>query len=164
MASHYGLPKWPSGILSLRLVASKYLPWLSLKSSNNFNELKSARKDFMSDHAILESLIKVSPIYFKSDRKKKGWLLDHASQITGFHRKALIRRIALHHDPPAPQKKKSGAKARYPGPLLLPHVEFLWKSMERASARRMRAAFKDWLPDYHQNGVSSNIKFLLQKK
>ena len=49
----------------------------------------------MSEHAILESLIKVSQIYFKSDRKKKGWLLDHASQITGFHRKALIRRIAL---------------------------------------------------------------------
>ena len=117
----------------------------------------------MSYHAILEYLIKVSHIYFKSDKKQKGWLLDHASQITGFHRKALIRRIALHRHPPTVQKRKAGATARYCEQLLLPHIEFLWKSMERVSARRMGAAFKDWLPYYHQNGVSSNIKFLLQR-
>ena len=45
----------------------------------------------MSYHAILDGLIKVSHIYFKSDKKQKGWLLGHASQITEFHRKALIQ-------------------------------------------------------------------------
>ena len=43
----------------------------------------------MSCHAILKYLIKVSQIYFKSHKKKKKCLLDHASQIIGFHRKAV---------------------------------------------------------------------------
>ena len=80
-----------------------------------------------------------------------------------FIARLLIRRIALHRHPPTVQKRKAGATARYCEQLLLPHIEFLWKSMERVSARRMGAAFKDWLPYYHQNGVSSNIKFLLQR-
>ena len=117
----------------------------------------------MSYHAILEYLAKISQIYFKSDKKKKSQLLDHASQITGFHRKALIRRIGLHRPPSSPQKKKPGAKARYSEQLLLPHIEFLWKSMERISARRMKAALEDWLTYYHENGVNGRIKFLLQQ-
>ena len=89
--------------------------------------------------------------------------MDHAYQITGFHRKALIRRIGLYRPPSAPQKRRPGAKARYPEQLLLPHILFLWKSMERASARRMKAAFKDWLPYYHENDVNCHVKILLQK-
>ena len=117
----------------------------------------------MSYHAILEYLAKVSQIYFQSDKKQKSRLLNHACEITGFHRKALIRRIALHRPPPTPPKKKPGAKAHYPEQLLLPHIEALWNSMERISARRMKAAFKDWLPYYHDNGVNRRVKLLLEK-
>ena len=117
----------------------------------------------MSYRAILEYLAKISQIYFKSGKKKKSQLLDHAALVTGFHRKALIRRIAQHRPPTPPQRKRTGAKARYPEELLLPHIEFLWKSMERISARRMKAAFEDWLPDYHENSVNPRIKFLLQQ-
>jgi len=117
----------------------------------------------MSYPAILEYLSKISQIYLKSDKKKKSQLLDHASQITGFHRKALIRKIAHHRLSTPSERKKPGAKPRYPGELLLHHIEFLWKSMERISARRMKAAFEDWLPDYHQNNVNPRVKFLLQQ-
>ena len=100
----------------------------------------------MSYQAILEYLTKVSQIYFQSDKKKKTQLLNHASLITGFHRKSLIRRIALNSSPSL--KKRPGAKPRYPEDLLLPHIEFLWNSMERISARRMKAALSHWLPYY----------------
>ena len=117
----------------------------------------------MSYHAILEYLEKISQIYLKSENKKqKSQLLDHATQITGFHRKALIRNIGT-RQARLSSKNKPGAKKRYSEELLLPHIEFLWKSMERISARRMKAAFEDWPPDYHENGVNGRVKFLLEQ-
>jgi len=35
--------------------------------------------------------------------------------------------------------------------------------MDKISAKRMKAAFVDWLPDYHENGITNQTKFLLHK-
>ncbi|MBF0299143.1 MAG: hypothetical protein HQK51_10515 [Oligoflexia bacterium] len=35
--------------------------------------------------------------------------------------------------------------------------------MERISSKRMKEAFKDWLPYYSEKSVDGHIKYLLQK-
>ena len=120
----------------------------------------------MGCSAILEYLAKISQLYFDSDKKEKSRLLDHAGKITGFHRKSLLRNLRKHKNSSHCRNLKKGrvgAKIRYPEELLLSHIRFLWVAMERVSARRMKAAFVDWLPHYRQNNVNNNVKFLLQK-
>ena len=120
----------------------------------------------MSYSSIVEYFAQLAKSYFKSGKKKKSNLLDHAVKITGFHRKSIIRHmirrmaaIGLKQS----RKGKSGAKKRYTEDLLLPHIAHLWESMERISARRIKAALNDWLPYYHENGVSHRVKNLLRK-
>ena len=61
------------------------------------------------------------------------------------------------------RKGRSEAKKHYSEDLLLPHIAFLWESMDRISARRIKAALDDWLPFYHENGATNRIKYLLLK-
>ena len=116
----------------------------------------------MSYSSIIDYLKALSKHYFISNRKEKSLLLDHASKITNLHRKSLIR--ILNSDELIKNNKKGncGAKVKYPRDLLLPHVKYLWISMERISPKRMKAAFKDWLPFYHENEVTYEIKELLK--
>ena len=116
----------------------------------------------MSYSSILEYLAQIAKTYFKSSKLRKTELLGHACQITGFHRKSIIRHLS-HKTSAKDRKGKSGAKKLYSQELLLPHIAYLWESMDRISARRIKAALEDWLPFYHQNGVTNHIKYLLQK-
>ena len=116
----------------------------------------------MSYFAILEYLKKLAQIYLNSNKKGKSLLLNQACQMTGFHRKSIIRHIGR-KELKNGRKGRSGAKKHYSEDLLLPHITFLWESMDRISARRIKAALDDWLPFYNENGVTNQIKYLLQK-
>ena len=107
-------------------------------------------------------MLKSPKIIKKTNKKGKGRLLGHAVQITGMHRKSIIRHIARKAFKNN-RKGRSGAKKRYSEGLLLPHIDYLWESMDRISARRIKAALDDWLPFYHKNGVTNQIKHQLQK-
>lgn len=117
----------------------------------------------MSYFAIIEYLQALNIIYFDSQKKEKTNLLNHASKVTGHHRKSLIRTLNKGGLIKNRKKNNCGAKTKYPEEILLPHIKYLWISMERISARRMKAAFVDWLPVYNENGVDNHIKYLLQK-
>ena len=163
IASYYLLPKALRIIVSLRLVASQFPPWLSSKYTSNFDDLTQPRRENVSYQAIIEYFQNLAHLYFNADKNKKTQLLDDAVKITGRHRKSIIRHMGRRHPSRGVSKVKRGPKAVYPKDILLPHVEFLWKSMERISARRMKSALKDWLPFYHQNGIDNRTKYLLQK-
>jgi len=90
-------------------------------------------------------------------------MLNHAAQVTGYNRKSLIRLLKKLQLLPENPKKRCGAKPKYSRELLLPHIQFLWIEMGHLSAKRMKAAYSDWLKDYHQNQVTNQIKYLLQK-
>ena len=47
----------------------------------------------MSYFAILEYLKKLAQIYLSANKKSKSELLDQACQMSGFHRKSIIRHI-----------------------------------------------------------------------
>ena len=161
IASQYMLPKCVQWILSLRVVVSENLPWISLKYNNKFNDLKNQGRFFMSYYSILEYLAEIAKNYFKSNKKEKSRLLSHAIQITGLHRKSIIKHIARKAFKNG-RKGRSGAKKQYSEDLL-PHIDYLWKSMDRISAKRIKSNMDDWLPYYHDNNVTPQIKLQLQK-
>lgn len=115
----------------------------------------------MSYQSIIEYFEALARIYVRSKRKKKSLLLDQACEITGKHRKTIIK--TLNNKVIKNNKKRCGTKIKYPEELLLPHIKFLWISMERISSKRMKAAFKDWLPFYHENEVTFEVKKLLRE-
>lgn len=116
----------------------------------------------MSYPAIIEYMQALLKLYTKANKKEKAQLLDHASKVTGRHRKSLIRLLSSEKEV-LNNKTKCGTKTKYPPELLLPHIKYLWNSIERISAKRLKVAFEDWLPLYHENEVNNHIKFLLQK-
>ena len=145
------------------LVASNPLSLLKWNWTNNYHNLVQPRTENMSYPALLEYLHSLSIIYFKSSRKKKSQLLDDAVEITEQHRKSLIRTLNSCNQSTNNKKSNCGAKIKYPEELLLPHIKFLWIKMDRMSSRKMKAALREWLPDYHENNVDSQVKFLLDK-
>jgi len=116
----------------------------------------------MSYRSILEYIHSLAKIYFKASKKDKGKMLDHATQVTGLHRKSLMR-LLKNQKEFLNGKKRCGARVKYSSDLLLPHIEYLWVEIGKLSVKRMKAAYIDWLPPYNENGVTNNIKFLLQK-
>lgn len=118
----------------------------------------------MSYQTILEYINELAKLYFQAQKIEKTQMLDHATKVTKLHRKTIIRQLKSSKiNMLKNNKNKSGAKPKYPEYLLLPHIEYLWKKMDRISARRMKAALKDWLPHYNENQVNTHIKMLLQK-
>jgi len=149
--------------MNFKLVASLPLSWLNWNNANHSKNLIQPRTGEVSYPAIIEYLQALAKIYFSAKKDKKTQLLDDAAQVTGRHRKSLIRTLNL--DRPIENKKKQncGTRIKYPQEMLLPHVRYLWIAMERISPKRAKAAFEEWLPMYHENGVDNHIKYLLQK-
>lgn len=118
----------------------------------------------MSHQSILEYINELAKLYFQAKKPEKTQMLDHATKVTKLHRKTLIRQLKSSKiDMLKNNKKRCGTKQKYSRELLLPHIEYLWKKMERISAKRMKAAFKDWLPYYNENNVNNQIKTILQE-
>lgn len=113
----------------------------------------------MSYQAVVEYLIAIQVQYQASSKKEKSALLDHAQMVTGRSRKQLIRRLSLDLEKLS-QKTKSGRPNRFDKEALRPHIYYLWEQMERVSAKRMKAALKDWLRFY--NNCPSYLKMQLQ--
>jgi hypothetical protein len=162
--SYYLLPKLGNIILKIRLVASYPPFWLKWKWFKKIHWLPVLKEGDMSYLAIIEYLASFSKLYFVAKKKEKTSLLDHAEKVTGRHRKSLIRIMSNAVDNLIKNNKKHscGAKTKYPDYLTV-HIKYLWESMERITPRRMKVAYKDWLPLYIENGVTSNVKLLLNK-
>lgn len=116
----------------------------------------------MSYQALKEYLVAIVDRYRKLDRKGKTALLNEATQVTGLTRKHLIRVLKEPKEALA-RKKASGRRPKYDAALLIPHLRFLWIQMERISARRMKAAFTDWLPFYREPSYSPQIQRWLEE-
>ena len=126
-----------------RIINNSFLiPKLKL-FKDKFKFLFNPRKDEMSYDSILEYLKALSNIYFNSSKKEKTKLLNHAIQVTKLHRKSIIRAIKNGN---LISKRGKGIKKHrilYPKDTLLPHIEYIWHSMERISAKRMKEALKE---------------------
>jgi hypothetical protein len=111
------------------------------------------RRAGMSYHAIKEYFLAIMDRYHSSGKIGKTCLLNEVELVTKLSRKHIIR--LLHQPREVIQgKKRSGRKPTYEKDRLLPHIEHLWKQMERISGKRMKAALPCWLPFYESDGFT----------
>ncbi len=117
---------------------------------------------WMSYQAIKEYLVAIVSRYKNLDKQGKTALLNEATQVTQLSRKHLIKLLKRPQEILA-RNKPSGRRAKYSLERLLPHVRFLWIQMERISGRRMKAAYKDWLPRYQPPAFPPGHRLLIEK-
>ncbi len=114
----------------------------------------------MTNQTVKEYTLAIREDYRKLDKKGKSEWLNHAVRATKRSRKTLIRRLSEASDQGI-SSKANGRPCVYSRQELLPHIQYLWQQMERISARRMKAAFADWLPRYQ--GCPSHLRLQLER-
>lgn len=115
----------------------------------------------MSNQAKREYLNAIIERYKASAKREKTKILDEFCAVCDYtrpHAKALLTGKYL---PKA--GRRTGRPRRYQPELLYPHIRFLWMRMHQISARRMKEAYRTWLPNYNQNEVTPQIKAMLTK-
>jgi hypothetical protein len=115
----------------------------------------------MRHQAVNEYLIAIFPAYQEGSKQDKSKILDHSVLATKRSRKQLIRRLSQMELESAEKIKKSGRPKTYNKEDLLPHIRHLWHQMEYVSAKRMKSAFKLWLPKYKD--CDASIKLQLEQ-
>lgn len=77
--------------------------------------------------------------------KKKRQILDEIVDLTGIHRKSLIRKLNQDH---RKKKKHRGPKPTYQEKIVLPILKTIWLATDQMCSRRLHAAMPEWLPFY----------------
>jgi len=72
--------------------------------------------------------------YQRASRRKKGELLDHAEEMTGLHRKSLIRRL----NTPGGRKKRSRQRGRTYGVAMHVALKVIGESVDYICAERLQ--------------------------
>ncbi len=72
--------------------------------------------------------------YLRAGKKEKGRILDEFTQVTGYHRKAAIRRLRRGSQP-QPGKRR-GRPRRY-GPQVAEALKVAWEATDRLCSRRL---------------------------
>jgi hypothetical protein len=80
-------------------------------------------------------------------RVDKAQLLDELCRNLDIHRKSAIR-LMNSEDAPKLRRGRSKAAAPHYSPEARRHLEMLWRRIGYPNSRRLKAALKDWLPDY----------------
>lgn len=127
----------------------------------NLNIITPRTGELMSYQAIQEYLKKIRSRYRELGKKDKSSLLEEAEKVTELSRKHLIR--VLNEAAKDVGRKGCGKPIVYSEEMLLPHIRFLWTSMERISGKRMKAALVDWLPHYEGANFDRRVKILLER-
>ncbi len=115
----------------------------------------------MSYQAYKEYLAAIVDGYKKASKSEKTRILSEANRITGLSRKHLIRTLKYSKENLL-RRKASGRPKKFPRSVLIPHIHYLWIQMERASAKRMRANYSDWLPLYEAAGFTQEVRLMLE--
>jgi hypothetical protein len=92
--------------------------------------------------AIGEYLVRMRERYERAPRGEKGRLLDEVCEVTGYHRKAVIRRLRR----ATPQRRgRRGRPPRY-GADVLAAVQAIWRAAGYPWSVRLKALIPAWLP------------------
>lgn len=129
------LPRLSALFWNLRLGSHN----LSTLLSFNLLRLKKFKKGAkMNYQATLAYLTVMEKRYKNANRSVKTTLLEEMAVVTELSRKHLIRRMSKAQKiGTVIHQKRSGRPLKYHCEALLPHVKFLWVSMESISPRRM---------------------------
>ena len=98
----------------------------------------------VSPQAKQEYLKRMWERYQQVKPSQRGALLDEMEAMTGFHRKALIRRMRRPERPPA-RAKRRGRPTRY-GRAVVAALGVIWKAAGYPWSTRLKAVLPQWLP------------------
>ena len=115
----------------------------------------------MSNQAKREYLKAILARYRGAGKAEKTKILDEFCNICEYGRKYAIWLLACGVNSKVVTSRER--RKKYPDVLLLPHIKCLWFCMGQVSAKRMKKAFIEWLPRYHQNDVTPQVKHLLSE-
>lgn len=90
-----------------------------------------------------EYLGRMQERYQRAGKAEKTHLLDEVCEVTGYHRKAVIRRFRR----PAPRgrRRRRGRRVRY-GPAVIAALQAIWTAAGYPWSIRLKALLPQWLP------------------
>lgn len=92
--------------------------------------------------AIREYLARMRERYHQARRKEKGGLLDEVCEVTGYHRKAVIRVLRRE---PGRRSRRRGGTVRYE-PAVVAALRAIWTAAGYPWSVRLKALLPAWLP------------------
>lgn len=93
--------------------------------------------------AIGEYLVRMRERYERASRGEKGRLLDEVCEVTGYHRKAVIR--LLRRPETRRRRRRGGRPVRY-GPEVVAALRAIWTAAGYPWSVRLKALLPLWLP------------------
>ena len=119
----------------------------------------------MSMGARQECIDAVRVRYLNGNRTIKGQILTELKELTGLHRKHLVRQLnrvlrRMATEVRIPPKKRRGCKARYKNDAeFCQHLKRLWFLTDQLCAPNFKAAIRHWLPAYkEENAVAVAVE------
>jgi hypothetical protein len=91
--------------------------------------------------------------YERARKEARGELLDEMEAVTGYHRKALIRRM---HATGAPRPARRRGRPRRYGPTVVGALRLIWKAAGHPWSARLKALLPEWLPHARRHMVLSS--------
>jgi len=91
--------------------------------------------------------------YATAGKEHKGKLLDQASELLGYHRKAAIRALRAPTAAPAARRVNLvlGRPKQYHPERLLPVLKSIWFNAFQPCGSRLHALLPEWLPAYEED-------------
>lgn len=89
-----------------------------------------------------EYLARMRERYETANRDTKSRLLDEVCEVTGYHRKAVIR---LLRRPATARRRRPGPPVRY-GPVVVGTLRRIWEAAGYPWSVRLQAVLPIWLP------------------
>lgn len=94
--------------------------------------------------AISEYLRRMRERYEGARKEARGQLLDEMAEVTGYHRKALRRRMHAGEKAGGPRAKRR--RPRQYGPTVVGALRLMWTAAGYRWSVRLKALLPDWLP------------------
>jgi hypothetical protein len=93
-----------------------------------------------------EYLVRMHERYERADATKRTALLNEMATMTGFHRKALIRRMNRPAERAAGRRRKKRGRPVLYGPRVVAALVVIWKAAGYPWSARLKALLPAWLP------------------
>jgi len=103
----------------------------------------------MTRASVREYISAVRERYRRADRRGKGNILDEAMQVTGYHRKSLLRLLRRRESGGAP--RRPGRPRRY-GPAAVEALRTVWEATDRLCSRRLHPFLPEVLGILQRHG------------
>ena len=105
----------------------------------------------MTRSSVREYVGAIRERYVGADRRAKGKILDEATRVTGYHRKALIR--LLRQGNGGGQGRRRGRPPRY-GPVVAGALKVAWEATDRLCSKRLQPFISELVPILRRHGAT----------